>query len=81
MEEKIFILRDHMEDHIIWINDLLIVLKILENGFEYEPGDKKNQEVSCIRLLFKLIQGSLSDLQNDYDLIVSLVNQCLEGSN
>lgn len=42
MEEKIFTLRDHMEDHIIWINDLLMVLKILENGFEYDPVDKKS---------------------------------------
>lgn len=81
MDKKIFTLRDHMEDHIIWINDFVMVLKILENGFEHEPGDKTNQEVSCIRLMSKLIQGGLSDLQNDYDLIVSLITQCLEDSN
>lgn len=42
MDEKIFTLRDHMEEHIIWINDLIMVLKILEDGFEYDPVDKKS---------------------------------------
>lgn len=76
--ENLFKIKDHMEDEEEQLKDLLICLYTINAGFEHDPGDKKVQEISCIRVTCRLIQEVIDELQADREIIEELLNDLME---
>lgn len=74
VNERLFIVKDHLENEIIQLNDVVMCLQIIESGFDQEAGDKQKQETAFVRTLTRLLQILLGDLHRDYNLISELMD-------
>lgn len=74
VNERLFMLRDRLENEIIQLNDVILCLQIIENGFDQESRDKQKQETAFIRTLTRLLQLLMEDLHRDYEIISELMD-------
>lgn len=73
--EKLLVIKDHLEDEMIQLSDIIVCMQIIESGFDYGQGDKQKQETAFARTLSRLLQTLLADLQRNYTAISELVNK------
>lgn len=75
VNERLWVVKDHLEDEMVQLSDIIVCMQIIENGFHYGLGDKQKQETAFTRTLSKLLQVLLADLQGNYATISELINK------
>lgn len=74
VNERLFTVKDRLENEIIQLNDVIMCLQIIESGFDQESGDKQKQETAVVRTLTRLLQILLEDLHRDYNMIIEIMD-------
>lgn len=75
VNERLLVVKDHLEDEMIQLSDIIVCMQVIESGFDYGPGDKQKQETAFVRTLSRLLQVLLTDLKGNYATISELINK------